>query len=107
MYNITLDDGTVLDNLELNGNNFISDTRIDTSVFDGNLNTVHITGLGVDETFENLELASLREDGGKCWIVLRQLSDRELRERNTQADIRELFNTSDDIILMMADLIGG
>ena len=107
MYTITLADGTILGNLHLNGNNFISDTRLDASVFDGNLSTVHITGPGVDESFENLELASIREDGGKCWIVLRQLSDRELRERNTQADIRELFDTSDDIILMMADLIGG
>lgn len=107
MYMVTLADGTILDNLLLNGNNFISDTRIDEAVFDGNLDTVRITGPGVDETFENLELASIREDGGKCWIVLRQLSDSELRERNTQADIRELFDTSDDIILMMADLIGG
>ena len=107
MYTITLADGTILDNLLINGNNFISDSRIDASVFDGNLGRVHITGPGVDETFENLELAGLREDGGKCWIVLRQLSDSEIRERNTQADIRELFNTSDDIILMMADLIGG
>ena len=107
MYTITLADGTILNNLLLNGNNFISDTRIDEAVFDGNLNTVHITGPGVDANFENLELASIREDSGKYWIVLRKLSDQEMRERNTQADIRELFDTSDDIILMMADLIGG
>ena len=107
MYKITLADGTILDNLFINGNNFISDSRIDGAVFDGNLGRVHITGPGVDETFENLELAGIREDGGKCWIVLRQLSDSEIRERSTQADIRELFNTSDDIILMMADIIGG
>lgn len=107
MYKITLTDGTILDKLALNGNNFISDMRIDKSIFDGNLGTVHITGPRIDETFENLELSSLREDGGKCWFVLRQLTERELQERNTQGDIRELFNTTDDIILMMADLIGG
>ena len=107
MYTITLADGTILDNLLLNGNNFISDTRIDEAVFDENLNTAHIAGPGVDATFENLELASIREDGGKCWFVLRQLTEQELRDRSTQADIRELFDTSDDIILMMADLIGG
>lgn len=107
MYTITLTDGTILKNLALNGNNFISDTRVDASVFENNLRTVHVTGPGVDENFENLDLASIREDGGKCWFVLRQLPDRELRERDTQADIRELFETSDDIVLMMADLIGG
>ena len=107
MYKITLADGTILNNLLVNGNNFISDTRVDASIFENNLRAVHITGPNVDETFENLELAGIREDGGKCWIVLRQLSDSEIRERSTQADIRELFNTSDDIILMMADIIGG
>lgn len=107
MYTITLADGTIIKNLRLNGNNFISDVRIDTSVFDGNLKAVHIAGPGVDETFENLDLASIREDGGKYWFVLRNLSDLELKERKILADISELFNTSDDIILMMADIIGG
>lgn len=107
MYTITLADGTEIKNLSLNGNNFVSDMPIDAPVFENNLRTVHITGPNVDGTFENLDLASLREDGGKYWIVLRQMPDGELRERNTQADIRELFETSDDIVLMMADLIGG
>ena len=107
MYTITLADGAILKNLALNGNNFISDTPLDASIFENNLRELRINGPDIDETFKNLELASLREDGGKYWFVLRQLSDREMRDRNTQADIRELFNTSDDIILMMADLIGG
>ena len=33
MYKITLHDGTVLDDLELNGNNFISEKVIDDSVY--------------------------------------------------------------------------
>ena len=107
MYTITLADGTEIKNLSLNGNNFVSDTPIDASIFENNLQAVHITGPNVDETFENLELASLREDGGKYWFVLRNLSDQELKERKILADISELFDTSDDIILMMADLIGG
>lgn len=32
IYKITLSDGTVLDNLRLNGNNFISSSEIDESV---------------------------------------------------------------------------
>lgn len=107
MYTVTLTDGTILENLVLNGNNFISETPLDASIFENNLRTVHITGPNVDETFENLDLASLREDGGKYWLVLRSLSDQELKERSMLANISELFATSDDIILMMADLIGG
>ena len=107
MYTITLADGTILKNLALNGNNFVSDTPIDAFIFENNLRTVRITGPDVDETIENLDLANIREDGGKYWFVLRRLSERELWERDTRADIHELSDTSDDIILMMADLIGG
>ena len=42
MYTIKLYDGTVLDNLELNGNNFISNTIIPGSVFENNLKTVEV-----------------------------------------------------------------
>ena len=42
MYSIKLTDGTILDSLELNGNNFISDTIIDESIFENNLDKVSI-----------------------------------------------------------------
>ena len=40
MYTITLSDGTKLKNLELNGNNYISKTILEDSVFEGKLDTV-------------------------------------------------------------------
>lgn len=43
MYKITLADGTVLKNLELNGNNYIAEGVIDDAVFKDNLATVTIT----------------------------------------------------------------
>ena len=42
MYSIKLSDGTEIKNLELNGNNFISDTIIDESIFENNLDKVTI-----------------------------------------------------------------
>ena len=42
MYNVKLADGTELKDLELNGNNFISDTIIDESIFENNLDKVSI-----------------------------------------------------------------
>ena len=36
MYKITLANGTVLDNLELNGNNYISSRIIENDVFENN-----------------------------------------------------------------------
>ena len=42
MYEIKLADGTELKNLELNGNNFISDTIIDKAIFENNLDKISI-----------------------------------------------------------------
>ena len=42
MYSIKLTDGTILDDLELNGNNFISDTTIEESIFENNLDAISI-----------------------------------------------------------------
>lgn len=43
MYKIELANGTILDNLELNGNNFIPDGELDKDVFKGNLDTIIVT----------------------------------------------------------------
>ena len=107
MYTITLSDGTEIKNLSLNGNSFISDTLLDESLFAGNLQTVRITGTDMDETHCNMELVSMWQEGGKYWFVLRELSAQELKERKMLEEISALSTTSDDLILMMAELIGG
>ena len=107
MYTITLHDGTEIKNLSLNGNNFISDTPLEESLFAGNLQTVHISGPDMDKTHENMELVGIRQDGGKYWFVLRELSAQELKEQKMLADIAALTSASDDMVLLMAELIGG
>ena len=107
MYTITLHDGTEIKNLSLNGNNFISDTPLEESLFAGNLQTVHISGPDMDKTHENMELVGIRQDDGKYWFVLRELSAQELIEQKMMADIAELTAASDDMVLLMADIIGG
>ena len=107
MYTITLHDGTEIKNLSLNGNNFISDTQLDAALFSGNLQTVRITGPDMEETHENMELVGIRQDDGKYWFVLRELSSQELNERRILEDIAALSTTTDDMILLMAELIGG
>lgn len=78
MYKITLADGTVLDNLELNGNNFISETPIADSVFLGNLATVTIEGDESKETHTNMKLVANRVMEGKQWFVLADMTADEL-----------------------------
>ena len=43
-YKITLSDGTVINNLSLNGNNFVSKTPLTAADFEGKLGHVTITG---------------------------------------------------------------
>lgn len=43
IYKITLADGTIIDNLTLNGNNYISAELIDASIFEGNCSPLLLT----------------------------------------------------------------
>ena len=56
IYKITLADGTVIDNLKLNGNNFISPVEIDETIFDGNCLNVTINDGEKDDVHTNMEL---------------------------------------------------
>ena len=86
-YRITLADGTVLDDLKLNGNNFISNTAINADIFDENCYTVIISD-GVNSETYNMELVQITEqEPGKYWFVLRELSASELARIKMQSDI--------------------
>ena len=70
MYKITRADGTELENLELNGNNYIAEGVIEDSVFEGNLATVTITDGETTETYTDMRLMSNRVEDGRSWFVL-------------------------------------
>ena len=74
MYTIILADGTKLKNLELNGNNYISETVIEDSVFEGNLDTVKISDGSTTETFTDMRLMSNIVRDGRSWFVLGEKS---------------------------------
>lgn len=98
-WKITLADETRLENLRLNGNNFISDTEITADIFNGNLSKVVIEGLENEQEtireYEHMELVQIvhYEDG--YYFVLRELSQDELDKIKTQADIEYLAMMSD------------
>ena len=87
-YTITLADGTVLDNLKLNGDNFVSNTAINTDIFNGNCSPVIISDGINSETHNHMELVQLTEqEPRKYWFVLREISDSELALIKIQSDI--------------------
>lgn len=76
---ITLADGTVLEDLGLNGNNFISDVPIADSVFEDNLGRVEICDSATEETeiLHDAELVQNIACGEEYWFVFREKSDAE------------------------------
>ena len=83
IYKITLSDETVLDNLRLNGNNFISSSEIN----DGNCSIVTINDGEKDEVHMNMELVQITKVNDKYWFVLREVPETELAFVKMQSDI--------------------
>lgn len=96
MFKLILADGTEIKNLTRNGDNFISDTRVDESLFAGNLTTLTITD-GEDVTIEmnNAELIQQIEYQGKYWLCFRELSERELKGMALESQIQYLAMMTD------------
>ena len=92
MYKITLADGTALENLVLNGNNFIAQTAVDDAVFEDNMATVTITNLedGTTEQIEDGVLLSNIVRDGKSWLVLGQKSAEQKAMEARDKEIAEL-----------------
>lgn len=90
MYEITLNDGTKLSNLVLNGNNFIAPGEIADSVFEGNLGTVTVSDGEKEEAYADMVLLSNIVRDGQSWIVLGRKSEEQKRQEARDREIAEL-----------------
>lgn len=104
MYQMTLHDGTVLDDLELNGNNFISEKVLDDSVFSGNLDTVTISNGETTETYTDMKLLNNRVDGGKSWFVLGEKTDQEKAMERLLTSLSANAESITDVQLALAEI---
>lgn len=87
IYKITLADGTVLDNLTLNGNNYVSTDEITEDMFNGNCSIVTIDNGDHVETYNNMELVQLVKYDDGYYFILRVLQPSELKEIKNRSDI--------------------
>ena len=92
MYKITLNDGTTLENLELNGNNFIAAAVVDDAVFKDNMAAVTITDMesGSTEQIEDGVLLSSIVRDGRSWLVLGTKSPEQMAAEAKGKEIAEL-----------------
>ena len=80
-YTITLSDGTIIDNLKLNGNNFISSTEITPEMFENNCGNVTFSDGENEESYNDMELVQITEHNGEWWFVLREIPPDELERK--------------------------
>lgn len=95
-FTIELSDGSKIEDLDLNGNNFISKTEITEDMFTDKLTGVVISDGETEETHEQMEFVQVLDKDGEWWFVLRDLSQAELQHIQDRADI--------EYIAMMADI---
>ena len=97
-FKITLADGTELEGLTLNGNNYISSKR----VTEEDLNADNLASITIEDSDGNVQeltdmaLVQIEKHGTAYWFVIRQLSTQEIRDSKLQANI--------EYIAMMADI---
>lgn len=94
MYTMILSDGTKIENLYLNGNNWISSAKLTDKDFEGKLKKVSVTDGEVTEEYKNQILVQITEVDGKYWFVLRGKTRQEEMEESiteTQVALAEIY----------------
>ena len=119
-YTITFSDGTKLEKLTLNhgANTFHSHAEITEDTFDGKLSEVHIaasdgdmTGCAYPDTLHDAELVQIMQPtdtpDGTWQFILREIPEDEIAKAKVEKRFTSLEAATNDLVLMMADLIGG
>ena len=86
-YSVLLADGTLLSDLTLNGNNYISKAKIDPSIFTDNCSPVVISDGETEEEHENMALVQVMRFGDEYHFILRDLTEAELKEIQLRSDV--------------------
>lgn len=119
-WTVTLADGTKLENLTLNtgANTFHSETEITAEMFNGKLSEVHIaasdgdmTGCAYPDTLHDAELVQIMQPtdtpDGTWQFIFREIPEDEVAKAKAEKRFTSLEAANNDLVLMMADLIGG
>lgn len=92
IYTVTLSDGTKLENLGMNGNNFVSATEVTEEMFVGKLAEVTIENGETTETMHDAELVQIAHYGNLGWyFILREIPADERASHQLRADVDYLL----------------
>jgi hypothetical protein len=93
MYTIKLNNGTIISNLVLNGNNFISDKIISNDIFTDNLNKVEISDGENIQKYNDMMLVANRVIEGKSWFILAEKTPEQKEKEALEAIITDIYKT--------------
>lgn len=101
MYTITLKNGTTLKDLDLNGNNYVSKSKVDETIFTSdNLSKVTVNNGERDTIYENMKFVQqIKYDDG-YYFILAEMTDEDKLLKAMQENSQSI----DDIV---ATLLGG
>lgn len=91
-YTVTLSDGAKIENLTLNGNNFISTAQVTENQFNGKLKSVTITDSdGVEEKHENMFLVQVTHPSDQeWWFILADKPASQIKQEQLEQSIASL-----------------
>lgn len=92
---LILADGSRIENLTMNGTNYVSTKKLTEADFAGKLRTVTVDDGETQEVLEHCELVQITKMDKEYWFVLRQLSSSEVAMKQTQADIEYVAAMAD------------
>lgn len=92
IYTITLSDGSKLEKLTLNGNNFISSVAVTEGQFTGKLKGVTITDSeGGEEKHENMFLVQVTHPSdSEWWFILADKTEDQIKQEQLDQSIASL-----------------
>jgi len=93
MYTIKLNNGTIISNLVLNGNNFISDKIISDDIFTNNLDKVEISDGESTRVYNDMMLVANRVIDGKSWFILMEKTPEQKEKEALEAIITDIYKT--------------
>lgn len=95
VYTLILADGARVENLTMNGNNFVSSTELTESMFEENLTPVIISDGIHMETHKAMKFVQITEVDDKWYLVLIDIPDSELALQKMNSNIQYLAMMTD------------
>ncbi len=95
-YTIISSTNRAVSDLEKNGDNYVSKTEIDESIFDSDLLELIISDGEKEEVLKNMQFIQQMKIGDEYYICFREVPDQELKYMKDRSDI--------EFIAMMSDI---